>query len=45
VGWSGYECGSGHVQVESSREHGKEHLGSVKCWKIVKWLHNWCPLE
>jgi hypothetical protein len=33
--------GSGWGQVEGSCEHGDEPLGSLKCWKVPEWLHNW----
>jgi hypothetical protein len=32
-------------QVESSCEYCNEPCGSIKCWEIVEWLHNWWPLE
>jgi hypothetical protein len=31
--------------VESSCECGNEPLDSIKCWEIIKWLHNWWPLS
>jgi hypothetical protein len=31
--------------VESSCELGNESWSSVKCWKTIKWLHKWWPLE
>jgi hypothetical protein len=27
--------------VEGSCEHGDEPAGSLKCWKVPEWLHNW----
>jgi hypothetical protein len=27
--------------VEGSFEHGNEHSGYIKCWKVLEWLHNW----
>jgi hypothetical protein len=27
--------------VEGSCEHGNEPSGSVECWEILEWLHNW----
>jgi hypothetical protein len=24
-----------------SCEHGDEHSGSLKCWEVPEWLHNW----
>jgi hypothetical protein len=29
--------------VEGSCEHGNEPVGSIKCWEILEWLHNWQP--
>jgi hypothetical protein len=31
--------------VEGSSEHGNKRFGTIKCWKIVDWLHKWLPLE
>jgi hypothetical protein len=31
--------------VEGSCEHGIEPSGSIKCWEIVDWLHNWRLLK
>jgi hypothetical protein len=25
----------------SSCEHGDEPSGSLKCWEVPEWLHNW----
>lgn len=33
--------GSGLGQVKSSCECSNEPLGYIKCWKIIKWQHNW----
>jgi hypothetical protein len=27
--------------VEGSCEHGNEPSGSIKCWEVLEWLHNW----
>jgi hypothetical protein len=27
--------------VEGSCEHGDEPSGSLKCWEVPEWLHNW----
>jgi hypothetical protein len=24
-----------------AREHGDEPSGSLKCWEVCEWLHNW----
>jgi hypothetical protein len=21
--------------------NGNQHSGSIKCWEVVEWLHNW----
>jgi hypothetical protein len=39
--WSGSELGS----VEGSCEHGNEPTGSIKCWDVLEWLHNWQLLK
>jgi hypothetical protein len=31
--------------VEGSCEHGNEPSGSIKCWEILEWLHNWRLLK
>jgi hypothetical protein len=44
--WCGLNwSGSGQEQVESSCEFGIEPSGSIKCWEVIEWLHNWWPLE
>jgi hypothetical protein len=37
--------GSGQGPVEGSCEHGNEPLGSIKCWQVLEWLHNWRLLK
>jgi hypothetical protein len=27
--------------VEGSCKHGDETSGSIKCWEVLEWLHNW----
>jgi hypothetical protein len=27
--------------VEDSCEHGDELSGSLKCWEVLEWPHNW----
>jgi hypothetical protein len=27
--------------VKGSCEGGNEPSGSIKCWKVLEWLHNW----
>jgi hypothetical protein len=31
--------------VEGSCEHGNETSGSVICWEVAEWLHNWQLLK
>jgi hypothetical protein len=31
--------------VEGSCEHSNEPSGSIKCWEILEWLHNWWLLK
>jgi hypothetical protein len=31
--------------VEGSCEHDIELSGSVKCWEVFEWLHNWRRLK
>jgi hypothetical protein len=27
--------------MEGSCDHGDEPSGSIKCWVVLEWLHNW----
>jgi hypothetical protein len=29
------------IGASGHREHGDEPSGSVKCWEVLEWLHNW----
>jgi hypothetical protein len=43
IGWNGIDCidlAQDRDQWEGSCEHGNEPSGSIKCWKILEWLHN-----
>jgi hypothetical protein len=31
--------------LEGSCEHGDEPSGSIKCWEVLEWLHNWRLLK
>jgi hypothetical protein len=31
--------------MEGSPEHGNEPSGSIKCWEVLEWLHNWRLLK
>jgi hypothetical protein len=28
-----------------ARERGNERSGSIKCWEVLEWLHNWRLLK
>jgi hypothetical protein len=46
MGWYGLDrSGSGWAPVEGSCEHGDEPSGSIKCWEVLEWLHNWRLLK
>jgi hypothetical protein len=48
IGWDGVDWidnGLGYGLVEGSCEHGIEPSGSIKCWKVLEWLHSWRLLE
>jgi hypothetical protein len=47
MGWYGLDrSGSGYGGlVEGSCEHGDEPSGSLKCWEVPEWLHNWQLLK
>jgi hypothetical protein len=31
--------------VKGSCEHGTEPSGSIKCWEVLEWPHNWRLLK
>jgi hypothetical protein len=31
--------------VEGSCEHGNAPSGSINCWEVTEWLHNWWLLK
>jgi hypothetical protein len=31
--------------VKGSSQDGDEQLGSLKCWEVLEWLHNWQVLR
>jgi hypothetical protein len=37
--------GTGWEQVQSTCKLGNETSGSIKCWEVIEWLHNWWPLK
>jgi hypothetical protein len=48
IGWSGVDW----IGLAQDRDkwralvnRGYEPSGCIKCWKTIKWLHNWWPLE
>jgi hypothetical protein len=32
-------------QLQGSCGHGIEPSGSIKCWEVLEWLHNWPLLK
>jgi hypothetical protein len=48
IGWLGMDwigLAQDRVQVEGCYESDNEPSGSIKCWEVLEWLHNWWPLE
>jgi hypothetical protein len=48
MGWDGMhwiDLAQDRVQVEGSCEHGDEPSGSINCWEVREWLHNWQLLK
>jgi hypothetical protein len=39
IGWDGVDWVD--LAQEGSCEHGDEPSGSLKCWEMLEWLHNW----
>jgi hypothetical protein len=45
-GWGDMDwSGSGRGQVEGSCECSNELSGSIKCWEVLEWMHNWWFLK
>jgi hypothetical protein len=44
IGWGGM-TGSIWGPMKGSCEHGNEPSGSIKCWEVLEWLHNWQLLK
>jgi hypothetical protein len=45
MGWYGLDStGSGKEPAAVSHEHGNETSGSIKCYKILECLSDWCLL-
>jgi hypothetical protein len=40
MGWYGLDR-SDLGSVEGSCEHGNEPSGSINCWEVLEYLHNW----
>jgi hypothetical protein len=46
-------CGMDWIDLDQNKDqwmallHFKEISGSVKCWQVLEWLHNWglCSLK
>jgi hypothetical protein len=46
MGWHGLDWSElRKEQVDGSCECGNEASGSLKCWEVLEWLHNWWPFE
>jgi hypothetical protein len=46
MGWYGLVASESRLgAVEGSCEHGNEPSGSIKCWEVLEWLHNWQLLK
>jgi hypothetical protein len=48
IGWSSVDwfgLAQDREKLESSCEHSNEPSGYIKCWEVLKSLHNWWPLE
>jgi hypothetical protein len=46
MGWCGLDqSGLEYRPVEGYCEHSDEPLGSIKCWEVLEWLHNWQLLK
>jgi hypothetical protein len=37
TGWDGVDW----IDMAQDREHGIEPSGTIKCWEVLEWLHNW----
>jgi hypothetical protein len=44
IGWGGVDWIDLAQDRDKSCECGNEPLGSIKCWEVLEWLHNRCPL-
>jgi hypothetical protein len=47
IGWDGMDwVGLIWLRIgTSSCKHGNEPSGSIKCWEVLEWLHNWHLLK
>jgi hypothetical protein len=41
IGWGGMNW----IDLAQDREHGNEISGSINCWEILEYLHNWQLLK
>jgi hypothetical protein len=44
IGWDGMDW-IDLAQDRGSCERGNEPSGSIKCWEVLEWLHNWQLLK
>jgi hypothetical protein len=48
IGWDGVDwvdLAQDRDHWRGSCEHGDEPSGSIKCWEVLEWLHNWRLLK
>jgi general stress protein YciG len=48
IGWDGMDwidLAQDRDQRRDLGKHGNEHSGSIKCWEVLEWLHNWQLLK
>jgi hypothetical protein len=45
IGWDGMDWIDLAQDRAQTFEHGDEPSGSIKCWEVFEWLHNWQLLK
>jgi hypothetical protein len=41
IEWGGMDW----IILVQDKDYGNEPSGSIKCWEVLEWLHNWQLLE
>jgi hypothetical protein len=41
IGWDGVVW----IDMAQDRDQWRESSGSIKCWEVLEWLHNWRLLK